>query len=295
MYNVLTPAFPLVASAPPPPEEEILRGYIDGWTMINQGPNLDILPGVVKSSDNTETIDLASSITAKTPTAWSVGSSGGLLDGTEAVAGTPDADETFHAYAIKRTDTQVVDFCLSRNGPTVGPVLDGSVIPAAYDKWANIGVQLTTGANALVPLVQSGDRFYLSVPQRFFVNSNPSTGANLATLNSQSNGQPLAPTGVKTIAICTFHFFENWDAGAGTDVELLATSPDQAVTSPGPSSFTFRIRANGSSNNRAATNTDVQILTNTSAQIRWQVDQNPGGLDVQAVCHGFIHPRGKNQ
>jgi hypothetical protein len=84
-------------------------GHIFGLMLANAGSyGIEIAAGAARSSDNAADIVLAGALTKQLDAAWAAGSGNGGLD-----SGAKAAGATYHAYAIKRSDTGVVDALFS--------------------------------------------------------------------------------------------------------------------------------------------------------------------------------------
>ena len=149
MYNILTPAFPLVASVTPPDEEEILQGYINGFQTAKNGvDSLDIGAGVCRDDADTDKIEQTTTLT-KTRAAFAPGNNAGGC--SDDIPSAIYVDNTFYyVYAIKRSDTQAVDQLISIS-PTAPQLPTGWDITRLH--W-----MFYYDSSAIVPYEQSGDQ-----------------------------------------------------------------------------------------------------------------------------------------
>jgi hypothetical protein len=87
----------------------VLRSYLAGLTLSTAGSSatFSVAAGVAADSTNADMMTLSGSI-SKTTSSWTAGSGNGALD-TGAIAN----NTWYHAYLIKRTDTQIVDVLIS--------------------------------------------------------------------------------------------------------------------------------------------------------------------------------------
>ena len=130
--------------------DDYITGLVLSNNSVDASNDIDISSGCCMDSTNSNLMKLTSGITKQIDAAWAVGTNAGGLDGTESVAGTPDADTIYNIYLIKRSDTGVVDACFSENGPSTGPSIDGTPIPTAYDYWRWLGWVRTDSTPAII-------------------------------------------------------------------------------------------------------------------------------------------------
>lgn len=252
----------------------VLRGYIDGLTLSNNATDaakdIDIAAGVAMDSGNAVMMSLSSTLVKHIDASWAVGTNAGGLDGTESVAGTPDADTWYHVWLIRRSDTGVVDvlFSESATAPTM---------PTNYGQKRRIGAVLTDGVGSIVAFLQDGDRFVWDVPIEDFSRPVVDTVAHLQVVRS--------PRGIKAQAVVICDLVRGSDGGS---YYALYTSPDQTDTVP--SSTNYNVWHQNSS---VANQVQLVIGTDTSSQIRERVSST-GATTSRGVCHGWIDPRGRN-
>ena len=242
------------------------RGHLSGCKLSNNGTDatndIDISEGECRAVEATDDIALASAITKKLDVTWSVGTDQGGLD-TGAIA-----NDTYHVWLIKRSDTGVVDvlFSLSASAPTM---------PANYDLKRRIGSILRESA-AIVAFSQSGDEFLRSVPI---------SDVNETAPGSASELKPLSvPVGVKVEAIVSWALIDT-----ATQRQMFILSPDQANTTPTTTIYDIGL---GSSGGRI--NSRLRTRTNTSGQVRRVLSGSGAGTTVQATTHGWVDGRGRD-
>ena len=126
--------------------------------------DINISTGEAKDSTSAEDMTLGTALgksLGPSSMQWTVGGTTGTplggLDGTESVAGTPDASTIYYLYLIKRSDTGVVDACFSENAPATGPSIDATPIPTAYDFYRCVGYVLTDSSADILVTRQIGD------------------------------------------------------------------------------------------------------------------------------------------
>lgn len=102
-----------------------------------------ISAGGAMDSTSAYPMKLASAITKRIDATWAVGTNQGGLDGSESVAGTPDANTWYYIWLIARSDTGVVDalYSESASSPTM---------PTNYDFKRIIGAVKTDGSANII-------------------------------------------------------------------------------------------------------------------------------------------------
>jgi hypothetical protein len=242
-----------------------LQNYLSGLTISNNGTDatndIDIAAGVAADSTNAALMKLTSALTKRLDAAWAVGTNQGGLD-TGSIA-----DGTYHVWLIQRSDTGVVDalFSTSATSPTM---------PTNYDRKRRIASILRESA-AIVVFTQHGDLFLRSV---MFTDLN-------ATTPGSTNAVSLAvavPTGVAVRALLRVRA-DYVSANGGVLWSSLSES-DQTPTA-GKLTLIF-------SSGLAQSISTVDILTNTSAQVR--IRANATGCTTSCNTYGWIDARGKS-
>lgn len=228
----------------------LYRG-VSGYRLSNNVTDivndLDIGTGVVVSDDFTDFIVLPSALTKRLDATFVAGNNNGGLD-----TGVKANSTTYHIFAIKDPTTSVVDVLFSTSlAPTM---------PAGFTKKRRIGSMMTTGAGAWRTFFQVGNEFRFLSPAIDVTSTTFGTSATLFTL-------PL-PAGLKVLAIATIAI--RYPAADGishwTDPDLnYTTAPTSVIpsTPPLPNHAT-----GGGSSADGRSSKEMQIYTNTSAQIR---------------------------
>lgn len=120
------------------------RGYIDGLDLTINGTDsdhdVDIAAGIARDDSNTADMELTSTLVKRIDASWVVGTNQGGLDGTETVAGTPDADTKYYIWLIRRSDTGVKDVLYSESGTS-------PTFPTNYDEKRLLGWVWVDGSN----------------------------------------------------------------------------------------------------------------------------------------------------
>jgi hypothetical protein len=237
-----------------------LIGYISGLTLSTAGSSatFSIAAGMATNSTNVAMMPLATAYT-KTTSAWALGSAAGSLD-TSTIAN----NTWYHVYEIQRSDTGVTDILisLSPSAPTM---------PTNYDRKRRIGAMKTDGSAHWIKFVQTGFKFRWDVPVSDFPEG--STGITTATTQTLT-----VPTGVSVIADINGYFLYGGDSGFGLITPL-------STTDSVPSATLF----NGILGILSQFSLfDLEVVTNTSAQIRWRVTKTTAGMNL--MTNGWTDP-----
>lgn len=190
------------------------RNYTNGRILFGLEPSnngtdavndVDISAGSCVASTGTTVISLGSSITKRLDATWAVGTGNGGLD-TGAVA-----NGTYYIWAIRRSDTGVVDvlFSLSNTSPTM---------PTDYDARCLIGTIIRdAGASA-----------YLGVGKYY---ANPENGNNLIMTRRASASSSLDFTSIITSQYNEYMFvLEDMVPGTDDTRLFIRTSTDNGAT-----------------------------------------------------------------
>jgi len=240
-------------------------GFLFGLTLSTAGSSATFSVAAGRASDSAavEMMVLASSL-SKTTSAWAVGSGNGGLD-TGAIAN----NTWYHAYLIKRADTNVVDVLVSLSGSS-------PTLPTNYTWFRRIGAMKTNGAAQWTKFNQVGDLCFWDAPVADVGSANPGTTATNYTLS--------VPTGINVEAI-----FNSAFTNTVSTAQALWFSPvgsAQAANTPG-GNYQLFVAAN------VVTASQVRILTNTSAQVS-AVCSTPANNLLFAVTAGWADRRGRD-
>jgi hypothetical protein len=251
-----------------------LRGYLSGAQMSTAGASttMSVAAGTAADAGNAVLMELNSAL-AKTTASWVVGNAAGGLD-TGAIAN----NTWYHFYIIRRPDTGVVDVCcsLSAANPTTGAAL-----PAAYTQYRRIGSGKTNGSGQWQSFTQTGDMF-----QWLTLADDSAVFAGLTT--AAANYVVSVPTGVAVIALVQPFLSRGSNAIGGRFFNPSLTDQAPDSTSNGIANMGSTV-VGGTS---VRISHDLQVLTNTSAQIRAVTDLAPSAVDFRT--RGWIDQRGKN-
>lgn len=245
------------------------KGHIYGLTLSNNGSDanndIDIATGEAVDNSTSVLMQLSSSLTKRLDASWAVGTNQGGLD-----AGSKAASTTYHVWLIRRPDTGVVDalFSTSATSPTM---------PTNYTQKRRIGAVRTDGSGNILAFSQVGDQFLWR---------NVNTDVNVTNFGTTATNFTLTvPTGVKVIALINTTFSKDSSAVAG--YLYSPDSNDETATTSGRANV-----GSQASGNSSAQTGQLQIRTNTSAQIRGVATAANCNLAIGTV--GYIDRRGRD-
>lgn len=254
----------LTGAAVAVPEVALLRGYLSGLTLSNDGtsPNttIDVATGVC--ADSTSTVLWKTSALTKVLNSsgvWTAGTSGNGLD-----TGAKANSTWYHVYAIRKDADGSGDvlYSLSATAPTM---------PSGYTYFRRIGSIKTDGSGNILAFKQVGDTFYWAATVSDGAPALIGTSASLLTLT--------VPTGVQVDALFKASMLTS------ATVSVLFTSPDENDQVPGNALIDLIA-------NTAYASGDFERRTNTSAQIRGRASSSQ---NVNIGTYGWKDSRGRLQ
>lgn len=245
---------------------EHLQGYIYGLTLSNNvidpTNDIDIAAGSAGSDGAPPTLmTLGSSITKRLDAVWSVGSGNGGLDTGSA------ANNTYHIWLIRRSDTGVVDALFSTSATS-------PAMPASYDQKRRIGT-IVRSSGVINAFAQHGDVFDFK--------TRPTGTAALTT--SASTLTLDGPTGLP-ILIKLIASVDNASILSSAMISSLEVD-DYGV---GLGSGNVGAAATGASTTQAYN--EIYVRTNTSCQVRGRSGANPVTLSYSIA--GWVDTRGRD-
>ena len=238
----------------------VIPGFLSGLELsYSSATAIGITAGAANDVSSGGMMTLAAAIT-KTTSAWAVGTGNGGLD-TGAIA----TSTWYHFFAIKRTDTGVVDvlFSTSASAPTM---------PANYTLKRRIGSAKTNGSSQWVQFTQTGDQFIWLTAV---------LDVNTATTASRVLSALTVPTGVAVEALTRV----NGNGGGGGSTFTFVVSPLENDTAPSSTNSTIFMPTS------SANAGNVNAMTNTSAQVAVRSNNTNGTLSV--TTYGWNDRRGK--
>lgn len=225
--------------------DRVLYGLTLSNNVSDATNDIDIAAGACVSDDGTTIMSL-SAITKRLDAAWAVGTNQGGLD-TGSIA-----NATYHVWVINRPDTNVTDvlFSTSASSPTM---------PANYTKKKCIG-SIVRASGAILLFTQLGRKFILTDGPLDVNVTNLGTSATDYTIS--------APGGVQTIARVRV-FYEVPSSSGAYGVRVYSKSEsDEAISQTTKALPNVQNYQSGSGASVWSMSSELEILTNTSSQIR---------------------------
>ena len=254
-------------------------GYLPGYkwrmSLANNASDAtnDIDISVGKCVDNTTLgiISLAATMTKRLDANWSAGSGNGGRYSGAAIANT-----TYHVWAASKADgTSDVYFDPSTSRATVLSHLQAETGGSGYVNVRRIGSIIRTGG-AIVAFKQYGDEFYLKERKTEFNGAAPATTAQTLALQ--------IPTGLTLQARINAGLRRVNGSGL---FYLLVTPLTETDGTPSSSLYTACALAEA---DRGTGSTELLIMTNTSAQIRWRANDASANLPIDIWTIGWCDP-----
>jgi hypothetical protein len=234
--------------------------------------DIDIAVGAARDSGDAANITLAAAMTKQLDAAWAVGTNAGMR-----ATGVAIADTTYHIFAIRRPDTEVVDIAADTSATGANIATNTN---ANYTQIRRIGSIVRTGA-AIKAFIQDGDKFvWTAGPVADVSATNPGTAAVTRTLTLPVGirVEGILGAGLQSASANPIHFRVS-DLST-TDVAASGTTATVSNTFP------------ATSNNTVAT-TECRVYTNTSAQVRSRVSVSDANVVVIIATSGWVDRRGR--
>lgn len=249
------------------------RAYLAGCQLTNNAgsPNtkIDLSAGQAQDTGNASAMTLAA-ITKDISATWVVGNNNGGL--AAALSLLPST--WYHLFVIKRTDTNIVDAYFDTS-------VSAANIPSPYTLFRRVGSVRTDAGSLILGFVQDGDYFRWKASVLDVNTTNPGTSAVSATLSRVPTGvavQALFNAVVVSTTANPFPYFS--DLAVNDEAPSITAAPG------------FSAATNG--NAAASYGAQLQVRTNTSAQIRYRFGGSDGNTTIRLVTLGWFDARGKN-
>lgn len=253
------------------PLANFTRNFIDGFQMksINLSPftEISVGAGTCSNSDNTQVINLPSGITKDIVALWTAGDAGGARPAAISLA----ANTWYPVFAIGDLDTGNGDVGIDNNLSATNLLATAT----DYDVYRRIGWVLTDASVQVVAFWQDGDDFWWAAPFQEAPWSLSTTSYTLVV---------GAPENTKA------HLAFEMQVNAGNSVYVTVKHPDAVDTPVTTTSYTFMLRAVGSTATRSSFK--VESPTNSSRQVRVRTSGTPGAA-ATVMTLGWTDRRGK--
>jgi hypothetical protein len=247
-----------------PPITSLPMSHVAGLNLSNNSGDadhvLDIAAGEARDATNTVNMVLSAFAKDLGPSGkqWVVGTGNGGLDGSESVAGTPDASTMYYVWLIKRSDTAVVDVLYSESATA-------PTMPTNYNYKRLIGAVKTDGSANILAMVWQGDHAQFTAAPVVDVDTAAVTDKTLttATLSVPPN----------SIARVVAHLF-NASSSNTNDQRFILQRKGGPKTASTMAHQSFLTQADTTTGKFASLEMDVWV--DGSSQIEWSADENAG-------------------
>ena len=240
------------------------RNFIDGFTLSNNGANIDVAAGAAVDSTNAVAITISAALTScilQSSGAWAAGDSANKLD-----TGAKANSTWYNVFAIKKDSDGSGDVLLSTS-------ISSPAVPTGYTYFRRVGSILTDGSGNVVTFAQTGDFFsWDSWPSDVSAASVATAARDLHAIS--------VPRGTKIIALISFYCY-----ATGGGVGLVVTDPDLSDVAPSPPQMDFNVQASTGLTARRI------VVTDTSAQ--FGVRANSDGVQLTVGTIGWWDRRGR--
>ena len=240
---------------------------------VSQVNQITVNAGAAASDDATVTnrvmMTLASATQGNTAGTWVAGNFQNKLD-----AGVLGANQTWHIYAIQRTDTSNVDilFSQSATAPTM---------PTNYTKKRALGAFLTNASSNLIGYVQRQDEFwFVTVPDLDVSTVGATVGATAFTASA------TVANGVRVQAILNVQL----DNDTTSSNALYLSSLDTTDMTPSITISPLGTVMGGTTAN-SNYGGQVRIWTDTARSYRARLATGGAADAVRIATLGFVYPR----
>lgn len=252
-------------------------GNIYGCTLSNGTDatnDINIASGVAMDSTNAVLITIATMAGKQLDAGWAPGAAAGMRNSAAAIT-----NATYHIYAVAKADgTQDIYAHTSTTVATVITALQAESGGASYVYARRIGSIIRASAT-IVAFVQDGDYFQRNASVLDVDVTNPGTAAVTRTLS--------VPTGLNVLAVVTPYMFDTTPSGGVGYLSDLAIS-DQAPSASAAPLGNFKMFPAGD-----GTASQINIRTNTSAQIRSRISTSTANTVLRIATHGWFDNRGR--
>ncbi|KKK99391.1 hypothetical protein LCGC14_2633230, partial [marine sediment metagenome] len=253
------------------------RSYLAGLKLSNGTDatnDIDIAVGTARNNTNDGNLTLAAAVGKQIDVTWAAGGTPGTPTGGLSSSLTLTNDTWYHVHLILVSGVVEVGFDTS-------VVAANLITDHSATKFRRIAsVRRLTATN--LAFFQIGDRFILADPPLDVDADNPGTSAVTPTL--------LVPLGVNVEAILNVHFFNNH----ATISYLYISAPN--ANDEVPSETAAPLGNLVASNDMARENDKLQVMTDTSSQVRYRLSASNGAgvTRVRMATLGWIDRRGRD-
>jgi len=248
--------------------------YLSGLTLSNAADvdhDITVAVGYCRNAANTANVTLASAITKRADATWAEGTGNGGAFPTTSLP----TSGTYHMFLITKDADGTVDAGFDTS-------LSGANVPAGWTVARRIGSPPTDGSANFRPFNQAGDTFLLNTPVLAVDATNPGTSAVTAALTG-------LPTGIVVTAIVAAQLIN----GTTVTIHAYFSALASADLVPSNSAAPLAQLSTGGENAGRTRAGQLEIRTNTSAQIRYRISASSTNDKILIAVLGWIDTRGR--
>ncbi len=254
-----------------------ISGFVisNGSDAVN---DIDISVGIALGDDDDTIIRSAAAFSKQIDAVWTAGGTpgsplGGFPSGL--TSGSPVNDTWYHVFAIWNPTTGAVDAGFDSSVTATNLLSDAT----GFTKFRRIG-SILYGTATIVAFHQLGDVFLWDVPVQDESNNDPGISSRVTVIVT-------VPLDVAVFAII---FLLLTDATPTSGAQILVQNPD--FTDSTPTSI-LRTMSRGVAG-AAQADGNLEILTDTSAQITYRINQSNTDINVFIDTQGWRDLRGRD-
>lgn len=253
---------------------DVSDNYLSGMETSNNSTDaqhdIDVSVGRCNDSTNSVSMALSSAITKRIDATWASGTgNGGLASGA-----TLSNSTTYHVFVVLVGGN--VDVMFDSSVTCANGVANNAV--TNFRRIASVTTNVSSNVNQFI---QHGDYFFWDTIQLDVNTGNPGTSAVIPTIS--------VPTGIEVIALIYGFILMSDDSN---DTHVLFTSPSQTDTVPTSTISQLKV-AQVPTGESFYSGTNVEVKTNTSAQIRYRLSASSASMTFQLNTAGWIDMRGR--
>jgi len=260
-----------------------MQGLTISNNAVDATNDLDIAAGGCCDSSRTVNLTLASALTKRLDADWVVGTGEGMRDSAAAIA-----DTTYHIFVVAKAAGADVDIYALGNTEGSTPAAAIAALQAEtgggdYIYARRIGSRMRE-SGVLTPVVQDGDKCMRGTPIISVNANNPGTAAVTRTLH--------IPVGIRLEAIVDITGYSA--AGDGSPAAMYLSDLSCADVAAGATAGAVSANAYSTATGAVQVGGVVNVLTNTSAQIRSRIQTSTAATTIFIGTLGWIDRRGRD-
>lgn len=256
----------------PTTSKTVVAGHLHGLTMSNgtdASHDIDIATGECSNFAGDTLVELETAITKQIDATWAEGDDAGGM-----FTGAVGNDTTYHVIIITKDTDGTVDAGFDTSAT-------GANAPTGWTAVRRIGSVVTDSSANILAFKQYGDTFLWDLPLNDVSDTNPGT--------SEVTDVVTVPTGIEVGALLSVTHLDETCSSDSHGRVYPAALTDQTVNSATRTTF---LNANGGAGQAATV--DVEVFTDTSAQISYKVSATAADITLEISTRGWVDRRGRD-